>query len=325
MIRRRTVLALPGLGLLAGACAADRPVPVAASHGPDEGGIGGTGIFGVLSAIDPLRLNGLAIATDAATVLEGPAGRAAPMPGEAVAVHALATPAGLRATRIAVFHALIGPLTVGPDGGLAVLGTRLLPDAGLVARDAQGRPHAVRTGQWVGVSGLWRDDAVQVSALRLLPTPAAGSAVVLRGMLRRRDGRFVVGRSVIDPVAVPVPPPLDRFVVVRGRATSSGLAVESLSVEPPPLLAARVRRLAVEGFLAPNGDTPGFHLAGFGLPVAPATPPPIADGRGLFLGGWDGSFRIEAGLPLPADPAARARALAAPDTDAALRNWLAGT
>lgn len=340
MIRRRVALlaALPGLVLAAGRCA---PLPrpggeeeggiggtgLRARRGEEEGGIGGTGVFGTVAALGGVVVNGLRLETTPATVLETAAAHGPPvLPGDTVAAEARRTAAGLVAARLAVFHPVTGPLQATADGGWAVLGTRLLlaPDTPL--RDAAGAPlprGALRPGAMAAASGIWRGEAVEVTALRLL-AESAPLRVVLRGQYRaaaagapRVGGTPLLLRGLAEP-------PADGFVTVRGRPGPLGLRVEALDAEPLAVFAGRVEALSVEGVMAPNAGAPGYHLSGFGLPLDPASAVvPRPGQRRLFLGRYADGFRVTASIPLPPDVAARARALAAPEATAAIRRWLA--
>lgn len=317
MISRRAAILAP---FALAACAPDRAVPTRhARGGEEEGGIGGTGIFGTIAAPGTapgsLRVNGLTLATWAGTAVESLAQRGEPVqPGDTVAAEAVRDRGRLLATRLAVFHPLVGPLEATAEGGFAVLGTRLLgPAEGLAA------------GMTVAVSGLWRGPAVVPTAIRVLDQAPARQAV-LRGQLRRTAAGVVVGGTRLlgqgpqDGIAA------DRFVTVQGVPQPGGLMVEAIDERPLGVFSGRIAALSVEGFLAPNRLDPGFHLAGFGLPLDPGSRiRPRAGERQLFLGRYAEGFRVETELALPAEPGARAAALAAPDAAAAIGRWLAET
>lgn len=316
MISRRVALLAP---FALAACAQDRTPPVRhARGGEEEGGIGGTGIFGTVTALGSLRVNGLTLATWAGTAVESLAQRGEPVqPGDTVAAEAVRDRGRLLATRLAVFHPLVGPLEATAEGGLAVLGTRLLgPVEGMAA---------LRPGMTVAVSGLWRGPAVVPTAIRVLDQAPARQAV-LRGQLRRTAEGVVVGGTRLlgqgrqDGIAA------DRFVTVQGVPQPGGLMVEAIDERPLGVFSGRIAALSVEGFLAPNRLDPGFHLAGFGLALDPGSRiRPRAGERQLFLGRYAEGFRVETDVALPAEPVARAAALAAPDAAAAIGRWLSET
>jgi Domain of unknown function (DUF5666) len=298
----------------------------ASSHDPDDGGIGGTGVFGTVSGLGSLRVNGLLLETSGATAVETLAG-APVLPGDTVAAEAVRRiGARLLATRLAAFHPLIGPLEQSADGGWMVLGTRVLLAADTPVRDTRSAAStpsaALRPGRMVAVSGLWRNEAVVATALRLLPD--APPFAVLRGLLRAQDGAVLLGGTRVDAQGLPAAPPVGRFVTLHGRPAPRGLAVEAVEERPLAVFSGRVSALSVEGFIAPNRDEPGHHLSGFGLPFDPSSPVSPRPGvRQLLLGRYRDLFRVDQGMPLPADDADRRRALAGSAAAAANARWLA--
>lgn len=180
----------------------------------------------------------------------------------------------------------------------------------------------------VAVSGLWRGDAVVACAVRVLRgeggRPGRRCCAGNSGGPRRAPAGMMVGGTRLlgqgpqDGIAT------DRFVTVQGVPQGTGLVVEAIDERPIGVFSSRIAALSVEGFLAPNRLDPGFHLAGFGLPLDPGSRiTPRAGERQLFLGRYDAGFRVEAGLGLP-DEAARAAALAGPEAQAAIAWWLGG-
>lgn len=321
-MRRRRLLHAP---LLLPAACGGVGREVADRSGPDDGGIGGTGVFGSVTGIGSLRVNGLRLETTAATAIET-LGGVPVLPGDAVAAEAMprAGGAGLLATRVAVFHPLVGPLGRSGDGGWSVLGTPLLLAPDVPLRDARGGAVSaeLRPGRVVAVSGLWRNEAVVATSLRLLDDTMAAS---LRGLLRAEGGNLVVGGTRVDARGAPAAPgSVERFVTVRGRPDArGGLIAEALEEAPLAVFSGRVSALSVEGFVAPNRDAPGHHLSGFGLPLDPSSPVPARLGvRQVLLGRYRDLFRVEQGLALPADEEARRRALAGAAVEAANARWL---
>lgn len=301
----------------------------ASSRDPDDGGIGGTGVFGSVTGLGSLRVNGLLLETSAATAFEILDG-AAVLPGDTVAAEAVRRDGGgrLLATRVAVFHPLLGPLERTAGGGWTVLGTRLLLAADIPVRDSRGEPvspAALRPGQAVAASGLWRDEAVVATSLRLLDGAAATAPVVaLRGLLRAEGGALVVGGTRVDMRGLPTVPAVGSFVTAYGRRGSGGgLVAEVIEERPLAVFSGRVSALSVEGFVAPNRDAPGHHLSGFGLQLDPSSPVPPRPGvRQVLLGRYRDLFRVDDGLPLPADGAGRRQALAGAAVEAANARWL---
>lgn len=328
--RRDALLGLLGLPALALAGCAPHGGAVSrrtAAGGGEEGGIGGTGVFGTVTGIGSVLVNGLRLETWAGTAVESLAGRGAPvLPGDAVAAEVVRDADRLLATRLAVFHPLVGPLERMAEGALGVLGTRVVLPPGVAVRGPRGEEApttALRPGVTVAVSGLWDRDAVVAGAIRVLQPDLARQAV-LRGQLRRTVAGLVVGGTRLLGQGPQDGIETDRFVTIQGAPQDGGaLRVEAIDERPVGVFSGRVAALAVEGFLAPNRLDPGFHLAGFGLPLDPASRVPLRPGvRHLFLGRYQDGFRVDAGLALPAEAAARAAALAGPEVAAAIAGWL---
>lgn len=323
MIRRRDALrTLSTAALLAAGCA-----PISRRFaGGEEGGIGGTGIFGTVTALGGLQVNGLKVETGRNTVMETFAGVPV-LPGDTVAVEAARDGGVFHARRVTAFHPLVGPLGVLPDGGLAVLGTAIAYDPAMPtwAVDGTALPAAamLRPGRIVAVCGLWRGEQVVATALRLVE-PASG--VVLRGQLRRRGFAWQVGGTRLLFRGLLPDLPEEGFVTVRGVPGPDGLTVESLEEQPLAVFSSRIAALSVEGFSARNRGVPGFHLSGFGLPLDPASSAvPLPGERRLFLGRFRAAFQVTEGLTLPADPARRAALLEGAEAATAIRRWLASS
>ncbi|MBD0270986.1 MAG: hypothetical protein ICV73_03565 [Acetobacteraceae bacterium] len=341
---RRRHLLLAALPLLQAACrgiggdVADRRGPddggiggtgrfAAVGHGSDDGGIGGTGVFGSVTGFGSLHVNGLLLETSAATAFET-LGGAPVLPGDAVAAEAVPRGGGglrLLATRVAVFHPLVGPLERAPDGAWSVLGTRLLLAPEVPVRDGRGAaaaPAEFRPGRAVAVSGLWRDEAVVATSLRLLDDAPAAS---LRGLLRAEGGGLLVGSTRVEARDLPAAAAsVGRFVTVQGRpGARGGLVAEAFEERPLAVFSGRVSALSVEGFVAPNRDAPGHHLSGFGLQLDPSSAVPARPGvRQVLLGRYRDLFRVDQGLPLPVQEEARRQALSSAAAEAANARWL---
>jgi hypothetical protein len=96
------------------------------------------------------------------------------------------------------------------------------------------------------------------------------------------------------------------FVAVRGRPGFGVLAVTAAEAAPLAVFAGTTAALSVEGVVAPNEGRPGFHLSGFGLPLAGGATPRPGE-RQLLLGRRKGeAFRVEESAALPPGLEARA-------------------
>jgi len=283
-------------------------------HGADDGGIGGTGILGVVTAAGPvLSVNGLALR----------AGELDVVPGDTIAAIAVDGADGLVAARASVFIVAAGPLVV-VTGGFAIQGTRIRIAPDTAVREPDGQPARIVPGRGYAVSGLWRDGEVMATSLRRLPEPTP--LVTVRGPVRGAPGGGLrIGGTRLDPSGLPAALAPDTYAEATGRPGVGGLRVEALTTARPPALAGR-RSLAIEGFVSPNDSAPGFHLSGFGLPLDDASRIALAPGpRRIFLGRvGEAGFRIVEAVALPEDAGGRSAVLAEPATQAAIARWRRG-
>jgi len=326
-----------GTGIIAAA-----PPP----HGTDDGGIGGTGIIGVVLEAGPvLAVNGLALragndptlrAGNDATLRAGTdpklrTGDFAVFPGDtitAIAIDDASSPAtdggpGLVAARAAVFIAAAGPLVV-VTGGFAIQGTRVRVAPDTPVREPDGTLARIAPGRGYAVSGLWRDGEIVATSLRRLPEPTP--LVTVRGPVRAAPGGGLrIGGTRLDSRSLSAALAPDTYAEATGVPGPAGLRVEALAAGVPPALRGR-RRLAVEGFVSPNDNAPGFHLSGFGLPFDEASRITLAPGpRRVFLGRiGEAGFRIAEAVALPEDVGGRAAALGGPGMTAAIGRWRRG-
>lgn len=266
------------------------------SQPPAEGGIGGTGIVGVLTDFGSLLINDLRIALDERTSITtafGAVGEDALALGQSLTVEAATTPAGLLARRVHVAHPVIGPATaISTDGRAArVAGVPVTMEPGALGGFAG-------EGAVVAVSGVWRGDGVVAS--RIDPAPGRGAA--LAGAVVRRGGTHFVGGLPLVPPAGVAPPPDGAYVTATGHAGAAGFMARALTVGRFVGAAGPLGALSVEGFLTPAAAAPFFAVAGLGHSFAPASRlDGFSDGRTLFSGAYDGLFAVETGLPLPQD------------------------
>lgn len=303
----RAMLSLLGLFCLT-ACASAPPPPPdntparsAAAH--EEGGIGGTGIFGTITAMGSIEVNGLRIAL-ADEALAPPLGDDTPLrlaAGQTVLIDAEDTErAGiLRAARVRPFLALRGPITALDANArtLAVMGTpvALQDDTRLV--DAEGAPVRLadlRLGDALAVSGLWRGATVVASWLSPVQD---GAPALLNGLAQSAGPQMRIGATPLDAACCP-PFAQERFVATRGAFDGTALVAERVAVGSDLLFDDGIGRVVVEAYLSADADGAGLHLSGFGIPMAPgsiALPAPGA--RAIFTGRLNGGLRVERHTP----------------------------
>jgi hypothetical protein len=249
--------------------------------GDEDDGLGGTGlvagdsvgVLGTITGFGSICVNGQRVAygSDVQVDVDGqPATAKALAIGHVVAVDARIGDGGLRAARISVRRAAVGPVT-GVNAGrgrlhvmgqsVSVRGTRVYHDA------ATGREvplDRLEPGRRVAVSGLYRSDGVLVASR--LDALAAGPRASLTGPVHRVSERRLYVGDV--PVEAPSAPP--NFVDLRGTVHATGewdADRESFvldRIESGRPFAARVRRAFVEGYLR---EREGARFRVSGVPV----------------------------------------------------------
>ncbi len=309
MIRPDRRALILGAGALLAGCALPRDEADGLAEDtrpPAEGGIGGTGIVGTVTALGSIRVNGLRVALPPEAEIAdafGPVSAEALRPGASVTVEARGTGAALEAVRVRLDHPLVGAVErVSADGrGLRVLGTEVALEPGVAA--------AVRPGERVAVFGLW--DGARVVASRVDPQPPGPA--VMAGALRREPAGLALGGLRLILLPRIAPPPAGSFVTLAGTAEDGAFVARSLSEGRFTGAAGPLERLSVEGYLEPVAEAPGHTVSGLGHSFDPAARPgPVAGRRAIFVGPYTGAFAVAAALPLPEGPEARARLLARP-------------
>jgi hypothetical protein len=316
---RRAAVFLGALSPLGAACA-PMQAQRADTTGQSGGGIGGTGtmadasgpvIFGTITALGSIELNGLHIEVPAGVAAgdlldTGPASLAV---GQSVAVATGRAGDALVARRVVQILPLVG-VVEGVDTlqrRITVMGTSVQVAASTPLHDRDGDValplSAIGPGDWLAVSGLWRERTVVASRIERLPPQAAARAT---GLLQVTDGLARIGGTALAGTAGTEP----GFAAVTGTYRDGRLVAERVVTGAVTLFPTDLDRLVVEAFLARNQNDPGYHLSGFGIPMDPASAvPPTVGRRSILVGRYDGSFLIERSFPVPEEPGARRGAL----------------
>ncbi|MBX2854579.1 MAG: hypothetical protein KTR21_06305 [Rhodobacteraceae bacterium] len=281
----------------------------AADHSTDrEGGIGGTGIFGSVTELGSIHVNGqdIEIPRDVPvrSVLGVKNGRDLKV-GDVVAVSAEFDDDDLIASRVTLFTPLIGPVTdLQPGAGvLAVMGTQVLLEADTAIVDARTnapiRLDEVQLGQNLVVSGIWRREqvlATRVTRLSGPQIPVISGQISRNGAVARIGGTSLIASDIRE----------NQFATAFGRFVNGGFVAARIDYNPLGVFRAPIETLVVEGVLSQNQSDPGFHLSGFGLPLDPQSPiPRDTETRSLFIGSFSDGFLIERSAPLPNTTAER--------------------
>lgn len=271
---------------------------------PPEGGIGGTGIVGLLTSVQPLRINGLELAEGSDTLFRDAFGQISPAtlrPGQSVTILARAVgDAPPRAVLVDRTTPLIGTLER-TGTGLAVNGVALRTEPGVQA--------GATVGTRVAVSGLWDGDSVVAS--RIDPAPEGAPDVIAGTLERSLTGNRIAGVPVArGSGGLRIPD--HGFGTFIGRYDDGRFAISRVSAGRFQGQGARsLRALLVEGYLEPADRSPGYRVSGLGHSFDRAARlAPVAGERVLFEGPYRSTFRVETGLVLPEEAGARRRLLA---------------
>ncbi|MEL7466066.1 MAG: DUF5666 domain-containing protein [Pseudomonadota bacterium] len=301
----RRELLLGASAFAIGGCAADDRFAAVDADEP-RGGIGGTGIVGVVTDFGSLIVNGKRVKLDWRTQIRDAFGSLSEGDlaiGQGLTIEAATEDGRLVARRVVVSDPLIGEVTSVDEAARAVTvnGVRAVLEPGAGALPAR--------GDRVKVSGLWRGDIV--SASRIAPT-GSGDAVVSGVARRDAENRVRIGDALIRPSILTFTPPVGAFVTARGRMENGAFAAREVVVGRFTGAAGPLQNLSVEGYLAPLPVAPFYELTGLGHSFdAEARLAALADGRALFEGRYTGAFAVETGLPLPDAAPERAAILGA--------------
>ncbi|MEM7058873.1 MAG: DUF5666 domain-containing protein [Pseudomonadota bacterium] len=290
-------VALFGIGAsVLGACAG--PVEVGGTKKSPRGGIGGTGIVGVVTDFGSIIVNGLRIETNAETEVTDAFGRVdaeSLQIGHSLTVEAATVDGALVARRVHISHPVIGQVEQVKGRTAMVAGVpAVLESSGL---------GTWKRGQWVAVSGLWR--GTQVIASRIDPV-AKPTVSVIAGVIGQSDlgGALTVGgRSVAFGADLPG---IGTFATVGGAL--DGDRFDPQWITPGRFFgsAGPLNDLSIEGYLEPAAKAPFFTLSGLGHSFdRDAKLAALTDKRVLFTGPYIGTFAVAEGLPLPEDQDAR--------------------
>lgn len=250
-LTRRNTLSLLG-GAAVTACA---PAISTSQLGDDpfEGGIGGTGIVGLMTGAGSVLANGLRVEVTSSTRIFAANRRASNallVPGRTLTMLTRARLGRFEAKRIDIDDPLTGVL-LRQGSGYTVNSTAIHGVANAAAF----------AGERVTVSGIWQaDGSVQTSLVQNAP----GVEDIVSGVLEGSAGEgWRIGQTPITPsrrqslIA-------GQFVVAKGQFTHGTLQATSLQFGRFREGGDTLRQLSVEGYLEPVETAPGFRLAGLG-------------------------------------------------------------
>ena len=225
----------------------------------DERGMGGTGIgagiIGTVTGFGSICVNGVRVAYDPSTTITAanlPISLSELARGMTVAAHVVEQGGELKASRIDVLHALVGPIT--STAPLTVMGVSVAADFA-----ASSVPGPLAIGDMVVVDGLHRPDGV-LEATRIARA-APGAAASVRGLLSSGPAALRVGGVAL--AAVPNAFQSGTWAVASGTWANDRLVPEALSAARELALPADAR-ISVEGYLLPQPGG-GFGIRGISI------------------------------------------------------------
>ncbi|WP_243144950.1 DUF5666 domain-containing protein [Litoreibacter roseus] len=289
-MKRRTFLSLMGTTFAAG-CAA--PALVTRNEkDPFEGGIGGTGIVGLMTDFGSLIVNGLRVEITSGTRFETPFGEGSESDvqvGAPLTIAASLSRDRLVARHVLVSYPLVGRVQAIGHGRFSVNGAPIITEPG-----GQGR---LTHGTRVAVGGVWSPEGLVASRIDASDEPRDLIAgVVSRGgptglliegtPMRLNDGNFA--------------PPSGQYVTAIGDYDGRIFNAATTRTGRFTSGAVGFRQLSVEGYLEPVRANPGFRIAGLGHSFAREVKlAPLAAERAIYFGRYTGAFRAAKGYIVP--------------------------
>lgn len=266
-----------------------------------ESGTTGTGIMGVITGLGSIHVNGLNIEIPAGLAAQsslGPRPAGTLQVGETVVLEAALTGGALTATRVRSYYPVIAPVDAVGPGRISVLGLDL--DVAELAVPA------LRPGDWIAVSGLWRGPNVAVSHIRRIDGRA--QVVVNGAYSEAADGTQRVGAFALDGQYVAHAEPGDHLRVTGAWAPRAGtLAPTRIEVG---LFSRTLETLLIEGYLSEPDRQGAYSIYGSGIVVYTDDPNmQVPEGRNLFCVRQEDQVTITRQLALGTDRARRMRLL----------------
>ena len=271
---------------------------------PDvEGGIGGTGIVGLLTDFGSLIVAGNYLRTDAQTRYTDGFGRLSKSDlqvGDSLTVEASGPSNALVARRVHVTHPVVGTITARSGNG------REITVNGVTVRLDQ-RAGAFGVGARVAVSGLWRGPLVQGARL----APARSTQDLVSGDVTRSGGVTRVGGVAVRGNGTgSIAPGSFASIVGRFNADTGVLQAARVSNARFTGAAGALARLSIEGYLDPTSRAPGYRVAGLGHSFERnLNLSAFATSRVLLNGAYTGRFAAQGAVVLPEGFGAQRRVL----------------
>jgi hypothetical protein len=211
-----------------------------------EGGLGGTGIVGVVTGFASICVNGVEVEVDPSMPVDRN-GAAEPLSllevGQLVVLQASGKGDQLRASRVSVMDAAVGPLTVVDQrsGRFAVMGQSALA---LERDDLQG----LAVGDWVRVSGQ-RLSSGEVRATRVQRVAPTAQAFTTGTYVATGVMGLAVGGTPLTVTSLPVGLRDGLEVAVAGDWDGARLRVREWRLQPTRQALEGVREVLLQGYV----------------------------------------------------------------------------
>lgn len=301
-MNRRHALGILGAATLGGCAPALVTTPL--GDDPFEGGIGGTGIVGLMTGSGSVLINGLRVELLSSTQIYADGRRAGDgilIPGKAMTIVARTRLGRMEALRIDVDDPLTGVLER-QNGAFSINGTPIRPEAGVLV--------TALIGKRVAASGIWQPDgSLRASLLRVAPVTQDSIAGVAVGSAA--TGWSIGQTRITRPGGLVLQS--GQYVAATGRFSNGQIAVSSLRTGRFRTGAVTLQQLSVEGYLEPVASAPGFRISGLGhsfdrrLDLRPFT-----QTRAVYFGRYTGQFVARRAVLLP-DSAPQRRSVLTPN------------
>lgn len=211
-----------------------------------EGGIGGTGVVGVITGFGSICVNGLEVHFYTDTPIDSDGKRLSSEAlniGQMVAVRATGNENGLYAHEIHVYHQISGPITAidVKTNRLKVMGQTISTSASQLS--------GMQVGKWVSVSGLNKSDGT-LMATRIDPSNAQVNVQVI-GPLEQKGKNYYINGTKIEGIKK-TNSDIAKDVRVTGIWDGSAVNVRDLAMGPVSHLLQKVDKFYMQGYMS-NG------------------------------------------------------------------------
>jgi hypothetical protein len=256
-----------------------------------EGGLTGTGISGIITHLGSFYVNDQRVTySDDATAnsVLGLISASELRPGDTVATQVQLQRGTWVAQSIRQIHPIVGPISEMTNIQVKVMGTSI--DISAI------KPSKIAIGDWIAVSGLWRDH--EVVASRVVQIPPQEQAHILGSYVPPQEGQeLTLGESSIRGL---IPQHAKRGDVIRisGQPLFDGLNAQELSLG---LFDQPLGLVLAQGYLSRPSSNGHYTILGSGLSAFTDTPSMIQNaevitscGRGAYLINDASSFPLNA-------------------------------